>query len=146
MLLSLPGLRVKRIIAFSIFLVLIAVVAIIGVGWWVPKAQFGCDGSPWGPSTARDAAEGFVGSLVEQDVARTCSVVSSRYDKNSLQDLLKSASNALGDPDSADEVAISLGEQMGSSVAVSLRTATGELGLGIVASANQWRVASVGEE
>lgn len=144
--LGLPGLRVKRIIAFSLLSGLVGVVAIIGVGWWVPKAQFGCDGSPWGPSTARDAAEGFAGSLVEQDITRACSVVMSRYDKNSLQDLLKSASNALGDPDGTEEIAISLGEQMGSSVTVSLRTATGELDLGVVASANQWRVASVGKE
>ncbi|QXT64153.1 hypothetical protein [Tessaracoccus palaemonis] len=120
--------------------------AIVAFGWWAPKAEFACNATPWGPPTARDAAEGFAASLVEQDAAHACSVTSSRYDKDGLSDLLESASKTLGDPDSTEEITVSLGEQMGSGVDVSLQTPTGELTLGVQAHAYQWRVISVGEE
>lgn len=143
---GLPGPRIKRLIAFSVIVGLVVVAVIVAAGWWVPKAQFACNATPWGPSTARDAAEGFVASLVEQDATQACSVTSSRFNKGALPDLLKSASKTLGDPDRTDEISISLGEQMGSGIDVSLQTSTGELKLGIKALASQWRIISVGEE
>ena len=137
------GVRARRFAIASTVAGLLVLAAMAAVSWWAPKAQFACNTSPWGPSTAQEAAEGFAASIVEKDGALACAVTTSRFTEASALDLMKTASASLRDPSSAAEITVTLGEQMGATTPASLQTAAGEIHLDIQAHAGQWRVLSV---
>lgn len=112
--------------------------------WWIPKAQFGCDGWPWGPSTAQEAAKKFAESIVAQDAKLACSAVTSNFTEETAAGLLKESAAALGNPTSIDDITITLGEQGGSYCPATFRTETGRLPVHLHAFWVQWRVSSVG--
>lgn len=133
----------RRLPAILIVVGLVALCGIIAASWWIPKAAFACNGVPWGPSSAQEAAEGFAESVVAGDEEGVCSFTSSSLASDSGMNVVKAAAETLGHPARAADITITLSEQMGSTTTATLRTTSGEVALNVQAHAGQWRVIHV---
>lgn len=136
--------RVPRIVWITVAAVAM-VAASVGfyVDWWAPKAQFACNGTPWGPRSPEAAAELLVASVIKQDTSMACRAVTSGYDRSTLDATLNEWLIALGTPERTEEIAVVLGEQMGSSTPVTLEGPGGVVQLDVESLAGQYRISTL---
>lgn len=128
----------------TVVAVAILVLAVAGVAfwqlWWIPKTAFSCNGMPTGAPTPAAAAAEFTERLVARDRSGMCAVMVDKLNDSELDALAKRINKQLGNPSSADQVTIHIGEQGGSTFPLRLEGPGGSVELWVQSFLDWYRV------
>lgn len=108
--------------------------------WWIPKTEFSCDGLPKGAPTPSVAAHEFTVSMINSDTAGMCAALADKLTDSELAALATDLRAQLGDPTSAEQIKIRVGEQGGSLFPLTLEGPGGSVDLFVNSFLGWYRV------